>query len=67
MIKKELSNILHSRGVNRELSNGLVEIIHQCETGIYTKAVLNFDKTELLDKTREILLTIDKSIVTENG
>lgn len=59
MIKRELSNILISKGVEPDLANKLVEIIHYCETCIYTNAAMDFNKTELLENTNKILSAID--------
>ena len=62
MIKKELSNILISKGIDHELANRPLEIIHQCETSIYSNAKMDFNKSELLKNTEEVLMAIERSL-----
>jgi hypothetical protein len=58
--KKELADILTLNGITNETTNKLLNILHQCEQGIYTNADLRFNKRELFDNTREILLSIER-------
>jgi len=59
MIKKELSGILMTKGIDQEKINKLLEIIHQCEIGMYTNAEMGLDKKELFENTQNILSDIE--------
>ncbi len=62
MNKNALESILIAKGAKSGLIDKLIEIIHQCETGIYTNAEINLNKPELLKDTQQILKTIDDSL-----
>jgi len=62
--KSELAAILDRKGVKPELINKLMTIIHQCETGTYTNAEMNVDKSELVENMNVILTSIDKTLVS---
>ena len=62
LIRRDLANILVSKGMSNDPANKLIEIIHQCETGIYTNVELNLSKSGLLESTQQILEVIERSI-----
>jgi len=62
--KSELAAILDRKGVKPELINKLMTIIYQCETGTYTNAEMNVDKSELVENMKVILTSIDKTLVS---
>jgi hypothetical protein len=64
MNKSELAVILDRKAVKPELINGLITIIHQCETGVYTNAEMNANKLELFENVKAILTSIDKALVS---
>jgi hypothetical protein len=61
MNKFDLAASLNRRAVKPELISKLMTIIHQCETGIYANAESNVNKSELLQQTKQILESIEKS------
>ncbi len=63
MSKSDLAAILNRKAVKPELVSKLMAIIHQCETGIYANAEISVNKSELLEKTKAILSSIDKDLV----
>jgi len=65
MIKNELHQVLEAKGIETEKINRLIGIMRQCETGIYTNAMLDFNKTELFDETYRILASIEHSLSKE--
>jgi hypothetical protein len=58
MNKDELYRAMNEKGMDRELYNGLLDILRQCETAMFTKAELGIDKEELLSRTRTLLSKI---------
>jgi hypothetical protein len=62
MIKRELTNILSSKNISSGKIDSLMKIIHQCETNIYTNAVIDIDKKELFENTQRLLLSVEKSL-----
>ena len=60
--KTELANILIQKGIKQGLVDKLIEIIHQCEAGIYTNVEMSLDKTELFQSTRQTLTAIENSL-----
>jgi hypothetical protein len=60
MNKSDLIALLRQKTIDPELSEKLILIIHQCETGTYANAEMNWSKTELLENTRQILRSMDK-------
>ena len=60
--KIELANILSQKGVRQGLIDKLIEIIHHCEAGLYTKAEMSLDKTELFQTTQRTLKAIEDSL-----
>jgi hypothetical protein len=58
MNKDELYKTMNKKGIDRELYNGLSDILRQCETAMFTKAELETDKEELLSRTRVLLSKI---------
>jgi LPXTG-motif cell wall-anchored protein len=63
MMKRELAAILSSKNIAPGKIASLMEIIHQCETKIYTNAAIDIDKSKLLENTQKILLSIEKPLV----
>ena len=61
MNKSDLATILNRKAVRPELINKLMAIIHQCETGVYTNADMNVNKSELLHQSKQTLEAIDNS------
>jgi hypothetical protein len=64
MNKSELAAILDRKAVQPEFINGLITVIHQCETGVYTNAEMNVNKSELFENVKAILTSIDKAIIS---
>jgi hypothetical protein len=64
MNKSELAVILDRNDVKPELINGLITIIHQCETGAYANAEMNVNKSELFENVTTILNSIDRTLVS---
>jgi hypothetical protein len=58
-IKKQLINILISKGVQPAMADKLVEVINACETGIYTNAQMDLDKRKLFEDAQQILIAIE--------
>jgi hypothetical protein len=58
MNKDELYRAMNEKGKDREIYNGLLDILQQCETAMFTKAELGLDKEELLNRTRVLLSKI---------
>lgn len=61
--KPDLITLLQQKAINKELSNNLMTIIHQCETGTYANAEMNWSKTELLENARHIFRSMDKVLL----
>jgi hypothetical protein len=64
MNKSELAVILDRKAVRPELINGVIAIIHQCETGAYANAEMNINKSELFENVTSILTSIDKILIS---
>jgi len=64
MNKSDLAAILDLKAVKPELINKLMIVIHQCETGVYTNAEMNIDRSELFKNTSAILLSIDRTLAS---
>jgi hypothetical protein len=62
MNKVALKNILITKKIRQDLVGKLVEIIHQCETGMYTNAEMNLNKKDALKTTEQIIRTIEDSL-----
>jgi len=62
MNKSDLAAILDLKAVKPELINKLMIVIRQCETGVYTNAEMNIDRSELLENTSTILASIDRTL-----
>ena len=62
--KSELAIILDRKAVKPELINGLMAIIHLCETGAYANAEMDVSKSELFENVKAILASIDKTLVS---
>jgi BatD DUF11 like domain len=60
--KEHLFTILALKKIDPHLINGLLQIIHHSEMGIYTNAEMHLDKNEQLKKTEEILTALDTSL-----
>ncbi len=60
--KIELANVLRNKGIRQSLVDQLMEIIRQCETGLYTNAEINVDKTRLFRDARNTLDGIEESL-----
>jgi len=60
--KTQLANTLAQKGIEQSLVGILMEIIHQCEAGIYTNVEMNLDKTELFQTARQTLKEIDAAL-----
>jgi len=61
MNKSDLAAILNRKAVKPELISKLMAVIHQCETGVYTNAQMNVNKSELLQQSKQILESIENS------
>lgn len=61
--KSELAIVLDRKAVKPELINSLMTIIHQCETGVYTSAEMNVNKSELFESVTAILTSMDKTLL----
>ncbi len=61
MTKKDLSSVLERHSVNPHLSSRLIDLLHQCETSVYTSIELPPDRERLLNDAKEILAAIDAS------
>jgi len=64
MTKSDVATLLNRKAVNPEFINELITIIHQCETGVYTNAEMNLNKSELLENATVILTLIDRNIAS---
>jgi hypothetical protein len=64
MDKSELAVILDRKDLKPELINGLMTIIHQCETGAYANAKMDVNKSELFEKVTSILNSMDRTLVS---
>jgi hypothetical protein len=64
MTKSDVATLLNRKAVKPELINELITIIHQCETGVYTNAEMNVNKSELLENATVILTLIDRNIAS---
>lgn len=58
MNKSALSIAMKQKGVTEESEKKLLEILDQCETGIFTHVEEAGDKKKLLEETKEVLVTI---------
>jgi hypothetical protein len=64
MTKSDVATLLNRKAVKPELINELITIIHKCETGVYTNAEMNVNKSELLENATVILTLIDRNIAS---
>ena len=64
MSKPDLAAILNRKAVKPEVVSRLMTIIHQCETGVYTNAEMDLNKSEMLENATGILKSIDRSLVS---
>jgi hypothetical protein len=55
MNRRELLSVMQQRKADLASQATIVEILEQCETGIFTGVLMNADKDEMLAKTREAL------------
>ncbi len=55
MNKGMLSKTMDDHAVDTKDKNQLLEILHQCETGVFTNAESNTDKKKLLEETKDVL------------
>lgn len=60
--KENLLMILKEKGARKENVDTLSSIFSACEAGMYTNASLKADKEMLLQKTKEVLGEIEKSL-----
>ncbi|HEV8285401.1 MAG TPA: BatD family protein [Chitinophagaceae bacterium] len=67
MNKNVLQTVLITKGIESNLVERLIDIIRQCEAGIYTKAEINLDKMKLFQNAQQILTTIENSLTGEKG
>ena len=58
MNKDELYKAMNEKRMDRELYNGLLDILRQCETAMFTEAKLEYNKEEMLTRTRLLLSKI---------
>jgi hypothetical protein len=65
MTKLDLITLLQEKVVDAGLSDKLMIIIYQCETGSYADAEMNWNKTELLENTGQILRAMDKVLTQQ--
>ncbi|HEY0432570.1 MAG TPA: BatD family protein [Chitinophagaceae bacterium] len=61
MTKMDLSSILEKHAVDKELRERLIDLLHQCETSVYTSIELLPDRQRMLNDGKEILTVIDRS------
>ncbi len=64
MSKLDLAAILNRKAVKPEIIGRLMTIIHQCETGVYTNAEMDLNKSEMLENTTAILKSIDRILIS---
>ena len=64
--KTDLAKILIEKGIQRGKVDELINLIHQCETGMYTKAEMGVSKKELLYNTKQIMEFIE-DVFTQHG
>ncbi len=62
MNKETIFTRLKERKIDAGLSVELKNILQQCEAGLFTNARLEDDKTLLLDKTKDVLEKLNKSL-----
>ena len=58
MNKSALSIVMKQKGVTKESEKKLLEILDQCETGIFTNVESAGEKKKLLEETKKILVKI---------
>jgi hypothetical protein len=63
MNKDSLKRKLEEKQVNREHIGKVLDILQQCETGMFTNVLLIVDKTELLNRTKYALEQINSSLL----
>jgi hypothetical protein len=61
MNKTTITGIFTGKGIEPALADELIKILHQCEAGVYTMAVINADKTELLNRAKKLVKEIENS------
>ncbi len=61
--KNALFAALDEKGIDKNIKESLTSVFSVCEAGMYTNAGVNADKGVLLKITREILESIDKSLL----
>jgi pyruvate/oxaloacetate carboxyltransferase len=59
MNKKSLSAKLKENKISEKLINDALQILQQCETGMFTNTSIMKNKDELLQKTRKVLEEIN--------
>ncbi len=59
MNKQMLAHKMNDAGIASSTTNELLQILQECEAGIFTKAELSEDKKELLDKMKKLLENIN--------
>lgn len=55
MNRRELLTVMQQRKVDLTSQATIVEILELCETGIFTGVLMDADKNEMLNRTREVL------------
>jgi len=60
--KTDLSKNLVARGMDSSKIEELVNLIHQCEVGLYTNAEIDVNKNEIFENAKRILRDIDANI-----
>ncbi|MEI9944039.1 MAG: BatD family protein [Chitinophagaceae bacterium] len=63
MNRDYLLSVLKQKNINQSDQRSLLNILEQCEAGIYTDAHSEIDKSELLRKTSSVLEQIDRSLI----
>ncbi|HET6993897.1 MAG TPA: hypothetical protein VFI06_02890, partial [Chitinophagaceae bacterium] len=58
MNRYDLYKAMQEKGLGEELYTGILNVLQECETAMFTKAELGTDKEELLNRTRLLLSKI---------
>ena len=62
MSKSVLAKLLSDSGIEKEDVSGIIAVLRQCETGMYTNAISGSNNQELYDTARRVLKSIDEKI-----
>lgn len=59
MSRQNLLVVMHQKNVDEKSREDILEILQQCDTGIFTDAVTNLDRAALFARTKTVLEKID--------